>query len=1656
MFSKMIEAGIGLAIRVPVLKLTGCKPGTPISEALTHHFIGKRIQLGEGFQNAYEQAMLAIAGGLAPKEWWNLTDVLQSNVAKEFANSYVEPRISSFCSALNQKELIQFRKAASQACQEAAEQKETLFPIEQFEEFDFVSMLNQQIDHTQLQRTIFTSIIQVSGIKSHPLILDFLRHDQLLLEAIFQFFREELLKNKELNAVFSLLKQEGIQVDLNLLQASQEQIHQMLNNRLQDIDQKLSQLAMMRQSAVAIPMMQAQIDTQSRSYQEEQQNVQGQLQNMGQVFAEAKAEWSQFGEDFERDRATFQSWRQECGGQLEHIRTSLTKLHTYLEEQLTTITGGIEELKQMVTELLNRNQQLTPQLSINSFSMLLPQDDIQRIQAAEEKLKALPLEDHRYSEYAIKVASFLASIGGLQKAEHFFLTAKESAHTNNNTINEALALNNLFHLYIQQLAYQKALDSYRNAVRLNPQAHMLFPKESYHPLKILGAGGMGCAFLCEEPYTQQQVVVKTFWEEAKTHHSYDEVFQEAKFMSGVDREGEFVPKVLTAGYVNNFTRERPYIAMQYIENAMDGEVYIREHGSLSWSEGLEVGLKVAKALQKAHQKQICHFDLKPANLLLKRTEEGDFDVKIIDFGLARVASSFREELAQKGHSGRTVMQQNMFGTLEYAPPEQKGYPGIGKPGPHSDIFSFGATLYRLLTGKSPQFISPKKLAHTPPGFHVFLDACMEELPVQRLSSAEDVIERLEKLETEASQLPPLLRYLFEDVLEDQLLEDIEESSLWITARGRGYEREAFLALIAQEMNKTGSRRESAIRAEQWLQEQAPKKYFIHDIWSALCKMYPREYNEQGTNRSPQVTPVEHLNTDPAFAYDEHEHFWLKCWEPLPVETKEIDVPSSEETLQNTSLQTDFSEETNETQASTPPLSAGRLVRDLGLRYKVWTRILHPETGKPVSDETETQLIQSHPPKPIEITFTGRQKISKVREQLETLTGMRLEVLNTEGEPADAGSRFSTHRLLSGKWVMGMDQSIFFTLKPPSGKNVLGWRDSGYLQFGRLGETLFPEPENLPIRLRTERGEFSALLSCEQNGFRRLRTFFQAYPELRPGDVVCLIRHEHDLFDVELFWQDGIAPTSESLNREGEAHSESTIHVGSSPAQGTPSIEAIQTSTLPNQDTEDLAAQEELEAIEANPTTIELKAEIELEEEEDAEEASILAEVVETEIPEEDQEESDLTMPISSTEELPEELRIHRITVGRTIKEFALEYRLWINILDAEGTPATEETFLDTLQTETPQLDELYLHGAHKVKKAQKNIQKHLGCDIHILQPNGEVADSNTSLSKCWLRSGANLFIMGKSYFFTLKAPSSRSGVLSWRKHGYLKFGGLGAALFPEQKDSPITLEMNGETFEATLECKYNQFGKLKSLFRANPDWEPGDVVCFTQVEDEHFSVEYFVGNGEEEVESLEDSLEEELYEEQIEAEARAISRQNLPAHDTIQTPLSEEEREQYFQRLIIEANTLLEATRLEEALQIYNELHFNYPILLETDLDAYRRVASARFYQEGLEMLEDDPGFALRKMEGARAIDPGFLSDLVEVHIRKLQAHQQKQRKKRFSHLVQKACQTAQADPDEALELLSQAKRTAPKLWDERLDQWVDYAHKVKAYKAKQRVNVGA
>ena len=132
-----------------------------------------------------------------------------------------------------------------------------------------------------------------------------------------------------------------------------------------------------------------------------------------------------------------------------------------------------------------------------------------------------------------------------------------------------------------------------------------------------------------------------------------------------------------------------FYVMEYIEGETL-ETRVKRNGPLKPVEALNIALQVARALAVAAKQQLVHRDLKPTNLMLV-DQEGELIVKVIDFGLAKVAKDAGED------SGALTMG-GFVGTPHFASPEQVEE---GDVDIRSDIYSLGATLYFVLTGQSP-------------------------------------------------------------------------------------------------------------------------------------------------------------------------------------------------------------------------------------------------------------------------------------------------------------------------------------------------------------------------------------------------------------------------------------------------------------------------------------------------------------------------------------------------------------------------------------------------------------------------------------------------------------------------------------------------------------------------------------------------------------------------------------------------------------------------------------------------------------------------------------------------------------------------------------------------------------------------------------------
>lgn len=197
-------------------------------------------------------------------------------------------------------------------------------------------------------------------------------------------------------------------------------------------------------------------------------------------------------------------------------------------------------------------------------------------------------------------------------------------------------------------------------------------------LREIGRGGMGVVFEAMQQSLGRIVALKILWFAAVSDPEAIRRFQREASTVAKLHHTNIVPifSVGTEGPIN-------YYAMQFIEGQSLDRVAKRSSGPIEWSTVAEWGLQAAEALEHAHHRGIIHRDVKPSNLLL----DPDGRIWLTDFGLAK-----------RNDDVTLSMAGALLGTPRYMSPEQASA-STRQVDHRSDIYSLGATLYELATGK---------------------------------------------------------------------------------------------------------------------------------------------------------------------------------------------------------------------------------------------------------------------------------------------------------------------------------------------------------------------------------------------------------------------------------------------------------------------------------------------------------------------------------------------------------------------------------------------------------------------------------------------------------------------------------------------------------------------------------------------------------------------------------------------------------------------------------------------------------------------------------------------------------------------------------------------------------------------------------------------
>ncbi|MBI4613982.1 MAG: serine/threonine protein kinase, partial [Planctomycetes bacterium] len=251
----------------------------------------------------------------------------------------------------------------------------------------------------------------------------------------------------------------------------------------------------------------------------------------------------------------------------------------------------------------------------------------------------------------------------------------------------------------------------------------------YVLVREIGRGGMGAVFQAWDSSLHRWVAVKLL-SDAGASEVVERFMREARTVASLAHPN--IAPVYDVGEHGG----KHYLAMQFIDGKTLGT------DRITAEEAVRILRDVALAVDFAHQKGIVHRDLKPDNILVDR----DGKPFVTDFGLAKSLSV----------DSRITVHGSVIGTPAYMSPEQaRG--DLRKIGPKSDVYSLGATLYELLTGRPPfRGASPletvaavlerdpvrpsSRVAETPPDAEAICLKAMEKDPLSRYASARELAE----------------------------------------------------------------------------------------------------------------------------------------------------------------------------------------------------------------------------------------------------------------------------------------------------------------------------------------------------------------------------------------------------------------------------------------------------------------------------------------------------------------------------------------------------------------------------------------------------------------------------------------------------------------------------------------------------------------------------------------------------------------------------------------------------------------------------------------------------------------------------------------------------------------------------------------------------
>jgi serine/threonine-protein kinase len=269
----------------------------------------------------------------------------------------------------------------------------------------------------------------------------------------------------------------------------------------------------------------------------------------------------------------------------------------------------------------------------------------------------------------------------------------------------------------------------------------------YRVLEKLGEGGMGAVFKVEHVRMGKIAALKVLRPDVALDKAMKARFlQESRVVARLSHPNTV--QVFDAGELDDGAL---FMAMEYVPGK-DLAWHLKAHGPMSEEKCVSIAVQVLSSLVEAHEAGIIHRDIKPANVMLvRRRKGGDDQVKLLDFGIAKLAEG----------EGRHSTTGDFVGTPAYMSPEQVRGDAVDA---RSDLYALGTLLFELVTGQQlytgPTAVSiikqhletpvPKLAEFAPqvpvsPAFEAVIRTALEKDPSRRYADAEAMKKALEAL-----------------------------------------------------------------------------------------------------------------------------------------------------------------------------------------------------------------------------------------------------------------------------------------------------------------------------------------------------------------------------------------------------------------------------------------------------------------------------------------------------------------------------------------------------------------------------------------------------------------------------------------------------------------------------------------------------------------------------------------------------------------------------------------------------------------------------------------------------------------------------------------------------------------------------------------------